>query len=79
MSTTRPECAPEAVYPSGDDGRLEQYLAYHRAITEETEPEYTAAEARRNIETMIAIRVSAAEGSRAVALPLPPDTPTPFM
>jgi predicted dehydrogenase len=63
--------APEPVYPGGDDyGRLEEYISYHQAIVNDTEPEYTVAEARRNIETMIAVRHSAELGSRPVTLPL---------
>jgi predicted dehydrogenase len=71
--------APEPVYPGGDDyGRLEEYIAYHRAIVNDTEPEYTVAEARRNIETMIAVRHSAELGSRPLALPLDPTIRTRF-
>lgn len=71
--------APEPVYPSGDDyGRLEEYISYHRAIVNDTEPEYTVAEARRNIETMIAVRHSAEMGSQPVTLPLDPMIQTRF-
>jgi hypothetical protein len=71
--------APEPIYPGGDDyGRLEEYIAYHRAIVNDTEPEYTVAEARCNIETMIAVRHSAELGSRPVTVPLDSSVRTRF-
>jgi predicted dehydrogenase len=74
-----PQYAPEPVYPGADDyGRLEEYISYHRAIVNDTEPEYTVAEARRNIETMIAVRHSAELGSRPLTLPLDPTITTRF-
>ena len=71
--------APEPVYPNSDDyGRLEEYISYHRAIVNDTEPEYGTAEARHNIEVMIAACHSAGLGSQALTLPLDAAVETSF-
>jgi predicted dehydrogenase len=69
-----PQYAPEPAYEgrsSGDDiARIEEYLDWHRAVTENVEPGYTVREARHNIEVQIAAYESARQGSRKLTLPL---------
>jgi predicted dehydrogenase len=89
---TDPEIAWENPYPqygpepggggprsSGDDfARLEEHISFHRAVAEDTEPEYTADLARHTIEVLIAAHHSAENGSIPMELPIDPKIETTF-
>lgn len=64
---------------SGDDfARIAEHISFHRAVDEDTEPEYTAEMARHNIEVLIAAHHSAENDSIPMELPIDPTIETTF-
>jgi predicted dehydrogenase len=64
---------PFKCYSASDDdevARMQLLVGFHRAITEDVEPEYGALNARRDLEILFALRESARRGNVWVELPL---------
>ena len=60
-------------YRAADDdevARMQLLIGFHRAITEDAEPEYGPLNARRDLEILFALRESARRGNEWVKLPL---------
>jgi predicted dehydrogenase len=65
-----PDAALGLPFDEDKAARANQLLTFHRAVTEGSPPEYGAAEARTDIELLLALRESARKGSVPVDLPL---------
>jgi len=64
-------------YRASDDdevSRMELLVGFHRAITEDTEPAYGAANARHDLEILFALRESVARDNTWMELPLTEET-----
>jgi len=68
---------PFRAYHASDDdevARMQLLVGFHRAVTEDAEPEYGALNARRDLEILFALRESARRDSAWVSLPLTEET-----
>ncbi|NPV08742.1 MAG: Gfo/Idh/MocA family oxidoreductase [Anaerolineae bacterium] len=64
---------PYKEYQAADDdevARMQLLVGFHRAVTEDTEPEYGPQNARKDLELLFALRESARLGNAWVELPL---------
>ncbi|MGI6208676.1 MAG: Gfo/Idh/MocA family protein [Anaerolineae bacterium] len=64
---------PYKAYPAADDdevARMQLLVGFHRAITEDVEPEYGPLNARKDLELLFALRESARLGNMWIELPL---------
>ncbi|MHB0874763.1 MAG: Gfo/Idh/MocA family protein [Anaerolineae bacterium] len=69
---------PYKAYEAEDDdevARMQLLAGFHRAVTEDTEPAYGPANARKDLELLFAMRESARLGNTWVNLPLAGKTP----